>query len=147
MHYNQRIMRTPPHNAEEIIGPDQKICRFINLDGKQIIVRLQKPFDEPPDDEDELQFWEPYGTVVVVETWSKATGTVVGIPIFKPEDQSDEFYSYAVRSMLNFASDDQILLFLRAKKIDRTLKFIANNKETQLKLPKPPKLNKDKKET
>jgi hypothetical protein len=35
-----------PSNPESKIGKPQVIARVINLDGMQVLVRLQKPFEE-----------------------------------------------------------------------------------------------------
>jgi hypothetical protein len=142
-----------PSNYEDKIGSPQVIARFVILDGAQVLLRLQKPFEEREYDTpakvvvrvrngkamtvpDETHI--KYGTVLVVETWSDATKSVVTTGINKRPDQTEENFAFGVRYMLNNSTDEEIIKVLRLKGIDKQLKFQQGPIEPNI-LPSPPK--------
>jgi hypothetical protein len=157
------IMTQIPDDAEEKIGKPQILARTLTVDGRQILVRLQRPFEEPdyddkpkgvavvirydngtpsvapaPKDEKHIK----YGTCLIVETWCDATKTVVTTGIKRPRDQTEEAFAFGVRYMLNNASDQEIIEVLKIKRLDVQLKFQSGPDDAKLNLPKPPKTKK-----
>lgn len=154
-----------PKNYEELIGKPQVIARTIELDGKQVLVRLQKPFEEPAYDQSltvkvKLKDGKPvleqvppkrkddsyivYGTVLVLEAWSDATKSVVTTGIKKTSDQTEESFSFGVRYMLNNSTDAEIVEVIKAKRLDTQLKFQCSDLDTAVKFTNPPRLEKKK---
>lgn len=145
-----------PVDYEKEIGSPQVLARTMVMDGLNITVRLQKPFEEP-DYDDELKVvvrirngkahtvkdesYIQWGTVLVVEMWSDVTKSVVTTGIRKPPDKTEEQFSFGVRYMLNHSTDEEIIKVLRIKGIDKQLKFQQGPVE-QVDLPKPPKQKK-----
>lgn len=145
-------MTRVPSDAEAQIGKPQVLARLIYLDGMQILVRLQKPFEEPPEDDDKKP--DPkdethirYGTALIFEVWSDATKSVVTDGIKKPHDQTEEAFQFGVRYMLNHSTDAEIIHVLKLKSIHKRLRFQCGMDDTDIKLPKPPKMIEKKKPT
>lgn len=114
----------------------QKIARLIEVEGVEVLIRLQKPLEEPPesvkvtfemkDGVPTLNYddsWQEFGTCVIVESWSEATGTVITQGIRKALDQSDEQFSFSARYLLNSGTDEQWVEILKARKVDKVIKM------------------------
>ena len=131
------------------IGSPQKICRVVDLDGLEVVVRLQKPFEELAQEitmlfnldfdvesntfsldssikQPDIEF-ETYGTCVVIEAWSDVTESVISHGIIASEGQTQEEFAFSVRYMMNNGSDEEWLEVLRNRGIDKVLKFACNN--------------------
>lgn len=155
------IMTQLPEDYEEKIGKPQVLARVITMDGIQLLVRLQKPFEEAPYeeqpkptqvkiiagkpvqvkpiDESYLQF----GTCLVVEAWCDATKSVITTGIKKPRDKTEEQFAFGVRYMLNHSTDAEIIEVLKIKGIHNQFKYQTCNKEDpKVELPQPPKTKK-----
>ena len=146
------IMTRVPPDAEDKIGKPQVLARLISLDGMQVLVRLQKPFEEPPEDDNAKR--DPkdeshirYGTALIAEVWSDATKSVVTDGIKKPQDQTEEAFQFGVRYMMNHSTDAEIAHVLMLKGIHKRLRFQCGLDDTANKLPKPPKMIEKKKPT
>ena len=150
-------MTNLPTNHEDHIGKPQVLARFIVLDGQQVLVRLQKPFEEPDYDQpkkavivaDENGIREvpdesyiEFGTCLIVETWCDATKSVVTTGIKRPNELTEEAFAFGVRFMLNNASDAEIVEVIKLKKLDIQLKYQTGKDDSELKLPIPPKKKK-----
>lgn len=155
-----------PSNPESKIGKPQVIARLLELDGMQVLLRLQKPFEEPPEDNAveikiELVNGKPkatplpirnpndesyikYGTALIVEAWSESTKSVVTTGIKKPFDQTEEAFQFGVRYMLNHSTDRELINVLRIKGLDKQLKFQCGLEDTAIILPMPKRLEKKK---
>lgn len=115
----------------------QKIARLINMDGIDVLIRLQKPFEEPPENVKlQLQMvngkpkvyvedWQEFGTCVIVESWSDATGCVFTHGIRKSDEQSDDQFTSAAKYLLNVGTDDQWIDVLKRRKIDKMLNLVC----------------------
>jgi hypothetical protein len=157
-------MTNLPLDAESKIGKPQVIARLLEIDGRQVLIRLQKPFEEPPEDYTVLttnkagkrviearkapvytdDSWIQYGTALIVEAWSDATKSIVTTGIKKPHDKTEEEFAFGCRYMLNHSSDTEIIHILRLKRLDFQLKYQLGEDETAAILPTPPKLEKKK---
>ena len=147
-----------PKDSEAQIGKPQVIARLLEIDGLQCLLRLQKPFEEPPEDttscvidktgkkhiqtvkaqkykDDE---YIQYGAALIVEAWSDATKSVVTTGIKKPHDQTEEAFAFGVRYMMNHSTDTELVNILRIKRIDQQLKFQLGLDDTAVILPAPP---------
>lgn len=148
-------MTTEPVIHEDKIGKPQILARFLELDGRQVLVRLQKPFEEAEytdtpkraiikadehgirevPDESHIRF----GTALIVETWCDATKSVITTFIKKPNNFTEEAFSLGVRYMMNNASDSDIVEVIKLKKLDQQIKFQMGKDDSELILPVPPK--------
>jgi hypothetical protein len=159
------MTRLPP-NPESKIGKPQVIARLLELDGMHLLLRLQKPFEEPPEDNTikvkiEIVDGKPkvtpipktnpndesyikYGTALIVEAWSEATKSVVTTGIKKPNDQSEEAFQFGVRYMLNHSTDRELINVLRIKGLDKQLKFQCGLDDTAVVIPTYKRLEKKK---
>lgn len=154
---------TLPHDYEEKIGKPQVLSRVITMDGIQLLVRLQKPFEEAPYEEQESskavqvkivngkpvqvkpkeEYVPEFGTCLVVETWCDATKSVITTGIPKPPDKTPEQFSFGVRYMLNNSTDEEIIEVLKIKRLHLQLKYqTASKDDIKVDLPKPPKTKK-----
>jgi hypothetical protein len=145
-------MTRVPSDPETKIGKPQVIARLVNLDGMQVLVRLQKPFEEAIEDENKKpnpkdESYIKYGTALIAEVWSDATRSVITDGIKKPYDQSEEAFQFGVRYMLNHSSDEEIAHILKLKGIHTRLRYQCGLDETSARLPKPPKRLEKKKPT
>jgi len=132
-----------PPDPEIKIGLPQVIARTIMLDGIQVLVRLQKPFEEQiEDDKNDNQI--RYGTALIVEVWSDATKSVITEGVRKPKDQTEEAFQFGVRYMMNHSSDAEIAHVLMLKGIHTRLRYQTGKCDTDIKFPKPPQLEKKK---
>lgn len=152
-----------PRNHEQLIGSPQVIARLIEMDGKQLLVRLQKPFEEPtyddtlkvkvtinkgvpkvtpvvkpPKDDSYIR----YGCALVVECWSEATKSVVTVGVKRTPQQTEEEFAFGVRYMMNHATDDEIVNVLRTKSLDIQLKYQCSDFDSAVLINSPPKLEK-----
>jgi hypothetical protein len=132
-----------PPDPETKIGIPQVIARTIMLDGMQVLVRLQKPFEEELE-EDKGKTQIKYGTALVVEVWSDATKSVITEGVKKPSNQTEEKFQFGVRYMLNHSSDAEIAHVLTLKGIHTRLRYQCGKCDTEIKFPKPPQLEKKK---
>lgn len=135
-----------PSNPEAKIGTPQVLARLINLDGMQVLVRIQKPFEEPPEDTDAEDYTQ-YGCALVVEVWSDATKSVITTGVRKPNKDTEEAFQFGVRFMMNHSTDEEIAHVLKHKGIHTQLRFQCGLGDTDINLPKPPKQLKKKKPT
>lgn len=132
-----------PPDPEVKIGTPQIIARTINLDGMQILLRIQKPFEEASEDDKSTDHIK-YGTALIVEMWSDATKSVITEGIRKPQDQTEEAFQFGVRYMMNHSTDLEIAHVLILKGIHTRLRFQCGKSDTGIRLPKPPLLEKKK---
>jgi hypothetical protein len=109
-----------PSDPELKIGKPQVIARVINLDGMQVLVRLQKPFEEAPE-EDKPSSQVRYGPALIVEAWSDATKSIITEGVRKPKEQTEETFQFGVRYMMNHSSDAEIAHVLMLKGIHTTV--------------------------
>lgn len=129
-------MKKLPRNSEELIGSPQILSRTILLDGKTLLVRLQRPFfEKSEEDGPSLDFYE---TAICIDVWSDATKSVMTFGITKSADQTEELFTFGARCMLNNSSDKEIIEVLRIKRIDQMIKFATGSVEKTLMLPSPP---------
>lgn len=142
-------MTKVPADIESKIGTPQVIARLVDLDGMQVLVRLQKPFEEPPDEDNGQPKgnYIRYGTALVIELWSDATKSVITDGIKKPNDQTEEAFQFGVRYMLNHSTDKEIAHVLKLKGIHTRLRYQCGLSDTAVNLPKPPKRLEKKKPT
>lgn len=138
-----------PQEYVKKIGTPQKLFRTLIVDGVEVLIRLQKPFEEKPDDDDMAGFimdsegvmrelsevegdaWMEYGTCIIVEAWSEASQSIVTQGIRKSETQSDEEFAFGARYMLNNGTEEEWLDVIKKRKLDRVLKLACNNKSAK----------------
>lgn len=158
-------MMIPEEYLNKIGGP-QKLSRTIELDGLELLLRLQKPFEEPPEDlglplnfeldeENNLisfdmvfqdpEDWMEFGTCLIVEAWSEATQSVITQGIRKAEHQTDEEFTFGVRYMLNRGTDEEWIEVIKNRKLDKILKVACNNEAALYQEPKVTDKKEDKK--
>jgi hypothetical protein len=133
-----------PEEHEKLIGSPQTIARFVNVDGRQALVRLQIPYLEygegsapyinqmGPDGklkEGEIAENEMFEPMMVIEMWSDATKCIVSLPITRPDNRSIKLFTYGCRYMMNHATDEDILDLIKKKNIDVMLKYTAGDIE------------------
>jgi hypothetical protein len=127
------------------IGTPQKISRIIQFGDLNLLIRLQKPFEEPPDAEEMTGFivdtegkisefegfdgdtWMEYGTCLIIEAWSEASQSIVTQGIRKNDTQTDEEFAFGARYMLNNGTDEEWLEVITKRKLDKILKLTCNN--------------------
>jgi hypothetical protein len=139
------MTRLPP-DPETKIGTPQVIARVLELDGMQVLVRLQKPFEEALE-EDSKEDYIKYGCALIVEVWSDATKCIITEGVKKPRDQTEETFQFGVRYMMNHSSDQEIAHVLMLKGIHTRLRYQCGKSDTNINLPKPPKRLEKKKPT
>lgn len=131
---------------------EQKIVRQLKLGDLDLIIRLQKPFEEPeggapvsvtfrintrtgetteiPDES-----YIEYGTAIVIEAWSNVTESVVTQGITKGEHQTEAEFAFGARYMLNNGTDEEWIEVLKARKLDKVFKLACDNTECKFKEP------------
>jgi hypothetical protein len=135
-----------PSDPETKIGTPQVIARVIDLNGMQVLVRLQKPFEEASEDNKSEEYIR-YGTALIVELWSDATKSIITEGVKKPKEQTEEAFQFGVRYMMNHSSDAEIAHVLMLKGIHTRLRYQCGKSDTDVRLPKPPKRLEKKKPT
>jgi hypothetical protein len=132
-----------PNELAKTVGSPQKIVRQIKLGDLDVMIRLQKPFEEPEDgkvnislridtkgnisevpDESYIEF----GTAIVVEAWSDVTNSVVTQGIRKSDGQTEAQFAFGAQYMMNNGTDKQWLEVLQARRIDKVLTLACCNK-------------------
>lgn len=124
------------------VGKPQKISRNIKLNGLDILIRLQKPLEEPSEnDPNNYIFTESgdsfvadiehdYGTCIIIEAWSEATQTVMTQGIHREPEQANEDFEFAARYFLNKATDEEWLDTLNKKGVLKLLQATCVNGST-----------------
>lgn len=158
------IMGKLPKNYEEKIGEKQTIARSLTMDGIDIVVRIQKPFEEEDYELTDLKkdgltpfkviadskgkarlepvpedYYIVWGTAFIVETWCAATKTVITADFQRGTDQTEEEFAFIVRYMLNNGSDEEIIDLIRSRGIDTQIKIQTSKAKQEPELPLPPK--------
>lgn len=141
-------MKVPKEFVSKI-GTPQKLFRNITVDGIDVLIRLQKPFEEKPDEDDMAGFimdsegvmrsieevegdaWMEFGTCIIIEAWSDASQSIVTQGIRKSETQTDEEFAFGARYMLNNGTEEEWLDVIKKRKLDRILKIACNNKSAK----------------
>lgn len=130
---------------EKQIGYPQVIARMVKIDGRQALFRLQKPYSEkqinltliydfktgelkakPPDKEELAEF----ETLLIVEMWSDATKSIVTQAITKAPHVSEDEFSYAVRYMMNKATDSELEEVAKEKRLNIVFNFTTGKDDT-----------------
>jgi hypothetical protein len=132
-----------PSDPEKKIGSPQVIARLIIIDGMQVLVRLQKPFEEQNEDKPDEEYIH-YGTALICEVWSDATKSIITEGVKRPREQTEEAFQFGVRYMMNHSSDEELIHVLKIKGVHTRLRFQCGLDDTKVVLPVPPRLEKKK---
>lgn len=138
---------TPEELEEQVIGTPQVIARRLIIDGKEALVRLQKPYVGADDlwissigpkgnmVETKAKTVDPYpqyGTVLIVEMWCEATKSVVTQGIMRNEFQTEAEFSRAIRGLMNKAQDDFLVEVIKAKRLHLMFNFTCGKTDTKV---------------
>jgi hypothetical protein len=114
---------------ERQIGYPQVIARCLEIDGRQVLVRLHKPWQG---DISDIKVEVPVQTILIVESWSLSTKSVVSVEITRPPKVSEEQFSYGVRYMMNHASDLQLITIIKNRKAEGIIKFTCGKLDSSV---------------